>query len=371
VCLAGYHVPQMGNSSIATWATMCRHVLEQLKRSTRSATAYLAAACQFLLATAQYREAGEQYPPQEAPEPQERNEEEASASDTRSSRYSRILADDRLFVEDRIAFACTFLPDTEIVDWLHIMKEDCVKNGSIEGILTTGLSDTGLTVLQHYIDRYDDIQTVALLVSRVIDTQQQEPQASVKPCVGVEPRSSTLEWVWLHEYRSLLNRWELFVERAYLDVELGKRYRRKSAMVAATAAKSKDRGPKQVKDMKGKKGPAGVGMGPVHDAVDADASDAGAGADASAFVGGSASRGMYRLPAHSDFLHFFLRCSFCGAALPVDGMENMRPDQLRVQNSVLNCCAACNKQLPRCYVCQLYMVSASAPPFCPQYICDM
>ena len=37
-------------------------------------------------------------------------------------------------------------------------------------------------------------------------------------------------------------------------------------------------------------------------------------------------------------------------------MQTNKAETLRAQKNVLNCCANCNKQLPRCYVCQLYMV---------------
>ena len=48
------------------------------------------------------------------------------------------------------------------------------------------------------------------------------------------PRSEySIEGEWLTTYRSLLNRWKLFIERASLDVELGKRFRQMKAHVAA------------------------------------------------------------------------------------------------------------------------------------------
>ena len=70
-----------------------------------------------------------------------------------------------------------------------------------------------------------DIQTVALLVSRL-------PLA-----LTTSPKSEySIEGEWLTCYRNLLNRWKLYMERAYLDVELGKRYRQMRTHQAAVEA---------------------------------------------------------------------------------------------------------------------------------------
>lgn len=261
--------------------------------------------------------------------------------------YAPIVDDRRLSLEDRVAFACTFLPDEAANKWLERTVEHCISTGSIEGLIVTGLSDAGISILQKYVDIYDDVQTVALLVSRVIDSQNGGSSGSTGSEVGAISRSSaggadmpSKEWVWLHEYRSVLNKWEMFIERAYLDVELGKRYRRKAAMLAgASSAGGSGKMPQMPTVVK--KGPPQKGQG-----------------GQSQQQKSKAGRVLYKLPVHSDYPHFYLRCGFCGASLPVDGMQNVRPEHLRLQNNVLHCCAACNKQLPRCYVCQLYMVSS-------------
>jgi hypothetical protein len=358
MCLAGYHYPALigdprpnspGKGALSpvstgrvasagsTWASMCRHVVTQLERSSREASAYLIAACRFLLANVGQ---GELAP----------SEFSDSSTASASNMYAPVLNDARLYLEDRAAFACTYLGYDEAVAWLEDTVEASATNGSIEAVLITGLSEAGLGVLQRYIDRYDDVQTVALLVSRVIDAQHAQGLVEGASEKGKTPPAPTREWVWLHEYRNLLNRSEMFIERAYLDVELGKRYRRKAAMMSAqagSAGKEKSAG-----GLSGasKRNSAPKGMVP----------------GSQPHGKSKASRVLYRLPAHSDYPHFFLRCGFCGASLPVDGMQNVRPEHLRTQNNVLHCCAACSKQLPRCYVCQLYMVRSMQPPlsFC-------
>eukprot|EP01032_Pedospumella_encystans_P014614 gene14614-16769_t len=351
MCFAGYNFPQNASESktespgknrasmkpsnhaspAATWASMCRHVLVQLQLSAREATGYLAAACHFLLANL-------------------REDEVESKESTQL--YSSILSDQRLTMEDRVAFACTYLSDEEVTDWLVATTERCAEKGSIEGLIITGLSATGLSILQKYVDIYDDVQTVALLVSRVIDSQQAHTGDSSAASSSSGGAGSdvvtgpTREWMWLHEYRNLLNKWEMFIERAYLDVELGKRYRRKAAMLAAGpggASASAGRGGSNTQPNNMKKSMA-KGQQQQQQVQQSKGKSS-----------GKAGRVLYRLPVHSDYPHFYLRCGFCGVTLPVDGMQNIRPEHLRLQNNVLNCCSACSKQLPRCYVCQLYM----------------
>lgn len=306
------------SSASSTWSSMCKHVISQLLHSQREATGYLSAACQFLLSNLEKITIGG-----------------ADAAEN----FASIVNDIRLTLEDRVAFACTYLPDQAVNKWLERTVEQCISTGNIEGIIVTGLSDAGISILQKYVDIFDDVQTVALLVSRVIDSQNGAIEGPTAHTNGSGMPSK--EWVWLHEYRSVLNKWEMFIERAYLDVELGKRYRRKAAMLAGAAGASGGKGAAAAVKKVPQKGQPTMGQG-----------------SQSQQQKSKAGRVLYKLPVHSDYPHFYLRCGFCGASLPVDGMQNIRPEHLRLQNNVLHCCAACNKQLPRCYVCQLYMVSA-------------
>ena len=119
-------------------------------------------------------------------------------------------------MEDRIAFACTYLPDDEILIYLRYLLKESLKFGNVEGVFLTGLdskSKSCIEILQQYIDIHQDIQTVALLVCR-------NPNICSPFIEGSE-----LDTFWLFEYRQLLNRWEMFMQRALLDVELGARYR--------------------------------------------------------------------------------------------------------------------------------------------------
>jgi hypothetical protein len=50
-----------------------------------------------------------------------------------------------------------------------------------------------------------------------------------------------------------------------------------------------------------------------------------------------------------------LKCHFCGTSLPMDPMQASGKADLRSQKNILNFCSSCNQELPRCYVCRLYM----------------
>ena len=85
-------------------------------------------------------------------------------------KYSCVVNDNRLSLQDRVAFALTFLDDHQNLEWLKGIKDDCTVRGDLAGLVVTGLSREGLDLLQQYLDRHDDLQTVALLVGRnVID----------------------------------------------------------------------------------------------------------------------------------------------------------------------------------------------------------
>lgn len=345
MCFAGYNFPVItdvsqsksseGNYEISrittcsTWSNMCKQVVQQLKLySTRTSSGYLIAACHFLLDNIQ----NAMLPPEYS---------DSIGGVTLLNSYSEIINDPRLSLEDRIAFSCTYLSDVDLQQWLIDTQLLCTKEGRLEGLILTGLSIEGLQILQQYIDIYHDVQTVALIVSRIVDSDNATAIGSGsnhlttnKSITSENFNSQSQEWIWLHEYRSLLNKWELFIERAYLDVELGKRYRRKISNDIALLSNASKGGIKKALNNTATPGKLKYPLNKN---------------------GNKLHRMMYRIPVHSDYPHFYLRCGYCGNALPVDGMQNVRPEYLRTQKNVLNCCAACSKQLPRCYVCQLYM----------------
>lgn len=62
-----------------------------------------------------------------------------------------------------MAFACHYLCDTNLADYIKTMIQYCTDNGDLNGLLVSGTSEAGINLLQSYLDRTDDVQTVALI----------------------------------------------------------------------------------------------------------------------------------------------------------------------------------------------------------------
>ena len=111
--------------------------------------------------------------------------------------FKPVLFLSTISLEDRVALACTYLSDEDLVEYLKSQLSLCMVNGSYEGLIITGLGNSAsLQLLQRCIDTRQDIQTVALLVCRSIDSTATEPSSFFSS-----------EITWLYEYRQLLNRW--------------------------------------------------------------------------------------------------------------------------------------------------------------------
>jgi len=105
-------------------------------------------------------------------------------------------------LSDRIAFACRFLSDEELMTYVEHMSEHVIETGDLEGIILTGLSKEGVTLLQNYVDNTGDVQSAALIMTNVV------------PKIFEDPRVD----FWLDCYRKLLDMWGLWPQRSMLDV---------------------------------------------------------------------------------------------------------------------------------------------------------
>ena len=307
MCFAGYGGGNM-------WVTMCESVLAQLNASRRAASAYLAAICHFLLEVLQ-------------------------GPDGATNRFDRILCNDALSLEDRLGFASFYLADAPLQQWVQNLAAVAIKDGRLDGLLLCGLQGDGTRILQEYINRYEDVQSAALLVGRNVRDKLPIGQDALTKLSETE----FCEWSWLNEYRSFLNRAKLFVPRAWLDVELGRRQRQRAEVEQAMGQVQSAAGNKSAV----KAAPVvGQGIAASRNNTNVPTGDRRA----------SSSRAMYALPTHNEFPHIFLRCNYCSASLPVDAMQQQQHTAfLRKQKPVINFCPNCKKPLPRCYVCQLYI----------------
>lgn len=324
MCFAG-HGGGQGRGNM--WVAMCERVLVQLNNSRRSASAYLAAICRFLLESLPNASASGYS-----------GDSAATATVDYSSRFDCVIRNEALILEDRLGFASFYLADAPLLIWVQSLAAEYTKEGRLEGLLLCGLQGDGTHILQEYVNRHEDVQTAALLVGRNIRGKLPEGPDGMRNLSG----TAFSEWSWLYEYRIFLNRSQLFMSRASLDVELGRRQRLRAEVEVSGQAL-------------GAPGKSAIKAAPASGAGAASAKPTSA-ATAAVDRRSSNSRVLYALPAHNDFPHIFLRCNYCSSSLPVDAMQQQQHTAfLRKQKPVINFCPSCKKPLPRCYVCQLYM----------------
>ena len=67
--------------------------------------------------------------------------------------FRKTIYNEGLSLADRVGFACRFLPRADLYSFLTSRK--CIKNGSLEGLLITGLDKRGIELLQSYMGMTD------------------------------------------------------------------------------------------------------------------------------------------------------------------------------------------------------------------------
>ncbi len=305
MCLAGY-APN-GSSTTGVWRRACEGVLQRQDLSPRGRVTthihYLRAACNFLTCIGS------------------------------TDGFQRILNDDMLSLSDRVAFACRFLPRRDLIAFLNYYMKKCMDTGNLEGLVITGLGKRGIHILQSYVDIYSDVQTAALVSSRIS-----------LPLDWVDERAICSEW--LDSYREILNTWQMWQSRATFDVgraDLLRKLRMKHA--EEMAANAVPQGGRQHHPVRRS------GYGHV--------------------VPPPTSKRAYHHQSSSSSLkqdmdtsipifppQLYARCNYCNTTLPLSKLrrqEGVANSWLSRQKPVLSCCPKCKKPLPRCAICLLSM----------------
>ncbi|KAG7362787.1 zinc-ribbon like family protein [Nitzschia inconspicua] len=274
MCIAGYGGKTA--AQLAVWRTACTGLLQRedlsLEKSGQSGIAYLRGLCEFLLNVG-----------------------------TNES-LSHVLDNPHLSLSDRVAFACRFLGNAKLAAYLRRCIEKCQREGIIEGLVITGLSKDGIKILQSFVDIYSDIQTTALVVSRV-----------VFPPDWTHERRTCLEWVEC--YRSILNTWQMWQSRGMFDVDRAEVLRRFKARVNG-ATNYQRRMPANPRARQSPQPP------------DPDI-----------------------LPSNPAQME--VRCNYCSSPMSLKRNAGMTNQWLSKMQPLLNCCPQCRKPLPRCSICLL------------------
>ncbi len=119
--------------------------------------------------------------------------------------WDSVLRDESLPLLERLVLALRFVDDEALPIFLERQMKSCIERGDLQGLPLTGLvrSKPTIDLLQNYLNRTYDIQTVAI-ISTFIYGKHDGKIAH-----------------WNQEYRSLLDRWRLFMERVDYDMAQG------------------------------------------------------------------------------------------------------------------------------------------------------
>ncbi|KAI0266669.1 hypothetical protein BC834DRAFT_872947 [Gloeopeniophorella convolvens] len=119
--------------------------------------------------------------------------------------WGDVLEEEHIPLRERLAVALQFLEDDALSAYLRRIAEASVTHGDVEGLIVTGLTTSGMQLLQVYVDRTGDVQTAAIL------------GAYVHPHHLKDARVDR----WLDTYRNLLDGWKFFHHRCQLDIDRG------------------------------------------------------------------------------------------------------------------------------------------------------
>ncbi|XP_060803426.1 GATOR complex protein MIOS [Amyelois transitella] len=117
-----------------------------------------------------------------------------------------VLAETEMRLEDRVAFACIFLSDAALHDYVKTTSAALVQQGDLSGMLLTGASPEGVALLQKWLENTGDVQSCALIAAR---------------CFTVELLREPGVQNWLDSYRLVLDSWRLWWARCALDTLAG------------------------------------------------------------------------------------------------------------------------------------------------------
>jgi len=100
-----------------------------------------------------------------------------------------------------------------LTNFLKDRYQRCLRHASLHGLLLTGLTSLAIPLLQAFLDRTSDIQTVSLLSAFIPSSQ-----LDAKEKKQVER--------WVEGYRDLLDSWGMFTARSNFDVHRWERLRK-------------------------------------------------------------------------------------------------------------------------------------------------
>lgn len=113
----------------------------------------------------------------------------------------QILQRRKLEVRDRLAIACRFIPDSQLVAFVKNELDQCKESGDPHGVLLTGLSVDSVPIIEKYLRSTHDRETAAVLGVYLLKYKVEQAQ------------------VWIDEFTTQLNIDGLFEKRCLFDIE--------------------------------------------------------------------------------------------------------------------------------------------------------
>jgi hypothetical protein len=115
-----------------------------------------------------------------------------------SGDWSAVVNMVQLNLTDRVAVALKYLPDADLSDFLAATTTSSIQQGSISGLVLTGLTTRALDLLQVYVSKHpSELQTAVLLLSRACPLYIQDPRW----------------YLWKDIYLNDMQVWRTFLER--------------------------------------------------------------------------------------------------------------------------------------------------------------
>ena len=127
--------------------------------------------------------------------------------------YKEVLDEENIQLLDRLGFACRYLSEDELETYFVDFMEDTLSTGSLVGLTVKGFGPEGMDIMSRFVDKTSDIQSASMLLS--VALQSLSPSSSAIRSMRSDNRVN----MWIEEYRELLDRWQLWLQRAQFDVD--------------------------------------------------------------------------------------------------------------------------------------------------------
>ena len=90
---------------------------------------------------------------------------------SKDDHYTSVLEEDGLLLVDRLGFAVTFLDDAGLEAFMEREWAGMLGAGRLEGLVLSGGEREGAELLQKFVDRTADVQTVSWMAVKVLSLE--------------------------------------------------------------------------------------------------------------------------------------------------------------------------------------------------------